>query len=218
MLLSTADGWSSTPNLLPGHSLPPIGSLAGVLLLSTAAVSCNCASHVSPSYRSVKHRKFPIVCLHSVSSYSLAVQPPHYLFKPTFGDLVGAHNNTEQGGGKSAEFLYDNILEVRRLQELGHNGPSLHSAVSTSHFRDVPDALTWESCFLAFMAAKIDNAETRQLAAYGMIVLQLALQHRGSGWRLYDYQQHAAGAKIFWTEINPSLMAATVLCSGPSQT
>ena len=80
--------------------------------------------------------------------------------------------------------------------------------------REVSDPLTWVSCFLAFMAAKIDHEETRRLAAYGMIIMQLVRKHGGNGWRLYDKQfrlQQAAGAGLSWVEINPSLLAATVL-------
>ena len=47
-----------------------------------------------------------------------------------------------------------------------------------------------------------------------MIILHLARKHRGRGCLLYDRQfrqQKAAGADLPWAEINPSLMAATVL-------
>ena len=56
--------------------------------------------------------------------------------------------------------------------------------------------------------------EARDLAAYGMIILQLARKHGGMGWLVYDrqFQQHrAAGASMPWSDIYPSLMAATVL-------
>ena len=79
--------------------------------------------------------------------------------------------------------------------------------------RDIPDAEAWASCFLAFLTAKSSCKGTRELAAYG-IILHLARKHRGSGWLLYDrqfWQQKAAEAGLLWSEINPSLMAATVL-------
>ena len=229
MPLSTAGG-SSAPTLLPGHLLPPVGSLAGVPLLSIAAASpvAVTGSAMSapltavsttaslPSLASILSA--PISSLSSLPT-TCATQP--LVVSSALTPIPGKVVEKVQKGTyvDFKEFLYDNILLVQRLQELGHTGPSLHSAVSTSRLRDVPDALTWASCFLAYMATKIDHAETRQLAAYGMIVLQLAQQHRGSGWKLYDRQfrqQHAAGAKVLWTEINPSLMVATVLGSGSS--
>ena len=74
--------------------------------------------------------------------------------------------------------------------------------------------MTWVFCFLAFMAVKMDQEEMRSIAAYGIIILQLIRKHGGSGWLLYDRQfclQQAAGTNLPWTDINPSLLAATVL-------
>ena len=85
--------------------------------------------------------------------------------------------------------------------------------VNGSRLCEISDPLSWASCFLAFMAARVDHQETRELAAYGSIVLQLARKHAGGGWLAYDrqYRQHqAAGANLSWTDISPSLMAATV--------
>ena len=64
------------------------------------------------------------------------------------------------------------------------------------------------------MASNLEQQDARDLAAYGMIILQLARRHEGSGWLLYDcqFRQHkAAGVSLPWADINPSLMAATVL-------
>lgn len=115
------------------------------------------------------------------------------------------------------EFLGDNALLLQRIQDLSQAGATpgaAQSLVSNSRMREVSDPLTWASCFLAFLAAKIDHEETRRLAAYAMIILQLARKHGGSGWLLYDRQfrlQQAAGAGLSWADINPSLLAATVL-------
>ena len=119
------------------------------------------------------------------------------------------------------EFLPDNAALIQRLQDLGQAGHPLstyaHTVASSSRLREVQDPLTWASCFLAFMAARVDHGEARELAAYGQIILHLARKHGGSGWIMYDKQfrqQRAAGALFPWTDINPSLMAATVF--GPS--
>ena len=119
------------------------------------------------------------------------------------------------------EFLNDNILLLQKLQELGlaeSVAPALQPVISGSRLRDVTDPAAWASCFLLFMATKIDHQETRDLAAYGSIVLQLASKFQGGGgWRSYDRQfrqQKAAGATLPWAESNSSLMAATVLVQG----
>ena len=115
------------------------------------------------------------------------------------------------------EFLADNVILLQRLQELGQSGqvtPSVKPLVSGLRLREIADPLTWASCFLAFMATKSDHQPSRDLAAYGMIILQLARKHGGNGWILYDrqFRQHcAAGANLPWADLNPSLMAATVI-------
>ena len=89
-----------------------------------------------------------------------------------------------------------------------------HASLGSSRLREIADPLTWASCFLAFMATSLEEQDARDLAAYGMIVLQLARKHGGSRWLLYDrqFRQHkAAGAAFPWADINPSLMDATVL-------
>ena len=116
------------------------------------------------------------------------------------------------------EFLADNVLLVQRLQELSYSGahlsPLSQSLSANSRLREINDPLTWASCFLAFMATRLELQEARDLAAYGMIILQLARKHGGMGWLVYDrqFRQHrATGASMPWSDINPSLMAATVL-------
>ena len=88
---------------------------------------------------------------------------------------------------------------------------------ATSKLRDIQDPLTWVSCFLSFLAAKVDHQLTRDLASYAQIVILLARKHGRRGWLSYDHlfrQQLAAGAITAWADLNPSLMAATVLGAG----
>ena len=72
-------------------------------------------------------------------------------------------------------------------------------------------------CFLAFVAAKVESLETRELMAYGQIILMLACKHGGMGCKTYDThfrQLVGAGHTLPWMEFNPSIMAADVLQSG----
>ena len=73
------------------------------------------------------------------------------------------------------------------------------------------------TCFLIFVAAKVDNNETRELMAYSQIFLLLAHKHGGLGWTIYVNQfsqMAAAGTWVSWTEINSFLIAAPVLGAG----
>lgn len=109
----------------------------------------------------------------------------------------------------------DIVLLLQRLQDISQVGailPSTQHLSNGSQLREVSHPLTWVACFLAFMATEVNHPETRELAAYGMLVLQLAQKHWGSGWLFYDKQfcQHkAAGAPLPWPDV--SLMEATVL-------
>ena len=101
---------------------------------------------------------------------------------------------------------------MKQLQELGVPSPFL-SGHTHSKLREVPDPLSWIRCFLLFMAARSDHPETRELAAYAVIIIDIAHFHGCFGWRRYDavfLQQKAAGATLPWSEINASLMSNTV--------
>ena len=95
------------------------------------------------------------------------------------------------------ELLPDNIALLQRLQEVGRFGQG--SALPQARLREIRNPLLWASCFLSFLAVKTEDLVARVLAAYGMIVLQLAMKHGGCGWMSYDTafrQQKAAGAAI----------------------
>ena len=124
----------------------------------------------------------------------------------------------KMGCSWTSEFLADNVLLVQHLQELSQAGTQLtsmpHALASSSCLCEISDLLTWASCFLAFMATNLEQHDVRNLAAYGIIILQLAQRHGGSRWLLYDcqFRQHkVAGASLPWADINPSLMVAIVL-------
>ena len=79
------------------------------------------------------------------------------------------------------------------------------------------DVETWLHCFLAFVVAKMEFPEMRELMAYRQIILMLAWKHGGKGWKAYNThfnQLVSAGHYLFWTELNPSMKAADVLQSG----
>lgn len=111
------------------------------------------------------------------------------------------------------DLLADNIALLKRLSDVGVNS----HLTSASRMREIEDPLTSVLCFLAFMAAKAESNESaRDLAAYSMLIIHMARKHGGRGWVAYDSlfrQQKAAWASCSWAELNPSLMAATVLGS-----
>ena len=108
------------------------------------------------------------------------------------------------------ELLPNNVALSQRVAETS----SLLSGAPPARLREVTDILTWISCFLYFVAARSEDSVTRDLMAYGLIVLHLARKHGGRGWLLYDaafHQQMAAGSLLAWTDLNASMMASMVL-------
>ena len=107
------------------------------------------------------------------------------------------------------ELLPDNVALSQRLAETS----SLLSGAPPAHLREVTDILTWISCFLYFVAARSEDSVTRDLMAYGLIVLHLARKHGGRGWLLYDaaFRQQMAAGSLAWTDLNASMMAFMVL-------
>ena len=67
------------------------------------------------------------------------------------------------------EILPDNVALLQQLQEVGMHAQA--TANSQSSLRDIYNLLTWTACFLSFVAAKVNHAETRELMVYGQIVL-----------------------------------------------
>ena len=112
------------------------------------------------------------------------------------------------------DLLPDNVALKQRVVDAGIMGSSANQNL---HLQEVTDIETWLHCFLAFVAAKVESPETRELMAYSQIILMLARKHGGKGWKTYNThfrQLVGAGHPLPWTELNPSMMAADVLQSG----
>ena len=68
------------------------------------------------------------------------------------------------------DLLPDNVALRQRVVDTGILGLSNQNLC----LREVGDVETWLHCFLDFMAAKVESPETRELMAYGQIILILA--------------------------------------------
>ena len=104
------------------------------------------------------------------------------------------------------ELLPDNVSLLQPLQETSL--PDHPPPATPSRLRDIRDPLSWAACFMAFVAAKVESPETRELMAYGKIIISLVQRHGGLGWATYDTlfgQQVAAGAEAAWSQLNPSV-------------
>ena len=68
---------------------------------------------------------------------------------------------------------------LQRIQEV--NTGRQASAGAPYRMRDIRDPLTRASSFMAFVATRSDNQETRDMLAYGQLVLLLTRKHTGLG-------------------------------------
>ena len=73
------------------------------------------------------------------------------------------------------ELLLDNVALLRHLKEVGATTQPLSS--NPACLRDICDPLSWATCFTSFVAAKMDDQQTRELMACGKIVIFLAQDH-----------------------------------------
>ena len=112
-----------------------------------------------------------------------------------------------------AELLGDN-LEVHRHSSVSDLQPTSQS--SKSRRREVPDVLSWASCFGVYMAVLTAKHPemVKQLFAYHTMMLREAHRCGGSGWQTYDSyfrQQVAGNPTADWSWLNTALYAVTFL-------
>ena len=202
-----ASSLRSIPLIEPGGSEPPLMSVPASLPTTTLVGS---GSGLSTNPTAASN---PLPILHTTDATPLSGPSTSKAAVTLSSALppIPARVVEKICAGQFCEFkemLADNIALRQTLLETGE------SATSLAHLREISDPLTWAFCFLAFVAVRTKDQETRELAAYGQLVIHLARQHGGTGWLAYDKrfrQHHAAGIGHPWSELNPSLMAATVL-------
>ena len=119
------------------------------------------------------------------------------------------------------ELLADNMALQRQLDTI-HAQPAFPlPAAARPRMRDIDSPLTWIYCFLAYAAVRSSDPAVCNLLTYGRLVIREAQRHGGAGWREYDRvfrQQAALDGQLRWSELSPSLYAATILSArvGPS--
>ena len=199
-------------------SLPAATSLHSVAVTPTTPSSTPLASGWSiPSISSLMTT--PITSILPVASAHLPL-----ILSPALPPIPARLVEKIQKGSfvDMKELLGDNITLFQRMEEVHKPGSSSHQWVTTApspKLREVSSPLSWMSCFIAYMAVRCHDDNTRDLLIYTRLILDLARKHGGRGWLDYDRvfrQQIAANPAYSWGELNPSLMAYTVLGSDSS--
>ena len=110
------------------------------------------------------------------------------------------------------QLLSDNMALHSQLEEL----PAQTALAARPHrLREIELPLSWAFCFLAYIAVRTSDQETRDMLTYARLVIREAQCHGGAGWLEYDkwfrQQQAALSTPQPWNELNASLHAATVM-------
>ena len=110
------------------------------------------------------------------------------------------------------ELLPDNMAPHGQLEDL----PAQAAVATRPHrLREIDSLLTGVFCFLAYVAVRSKDVETRNMLTYAWLVIREAQCHGGAGWLEYDkwfrQQQVALATQHPWNELNASLHAATVM-------
>jgi len=105
-----------------------------------------------------------------------------------------------------ANLLHDN-LEVQRRSVDQETTQSTRNKK-----REIPDLLSWVSCFSAYTAVLEHPKMSKQLWAYQTVIVREARRCGGNGWSAYDtyFRQQVAGPAD-WSCLNTSLYAVTFL-------
>ena len=116
-----------------------------------------------------------------------------------------------------AELLRDNLElqhQMSSSEQLSQLAPQ-----PRNRRREIPDILSWVSCFGVYMAVLTAKHPEmiRQLLAYQTLIVREARRCGGNGWLAYDtyFRQQVAGdPSADWSSLNTSLYAVTFLAQG----
>ena len=112
------------------------------------------------------------------------------------------------------DLLGDNISLLRELESanIATTLPALPGTMKP-RLREVNSLASWLYCFLAYMALRCLDRETRNRLVYARLIIKEAQHHGGQGWLAYDmvFCQHAAlDPSIQWNVLHPAIQDSTL--------
>ena len=185
----------------PGADPPTLQSGESVQVPSPATGATTPSSLPATSKKAVP----PPLQQPFVLSDSLALVPPKLVAKIQRLEFVDM-----------AELLRDNLEAQRRVA--GEQSSS-QAGQSRSRRREIPDLLSWVSCFGTYMAVLTSKYPEmiKQLLAYQTLMVREARRCGGNGWLAYDTyfrQQVAEDPTADWSRLNTALYAVTFMAQG----
>ena len=116
------------------------------------------------------------------------------------------------------DLLGDNISLLRELESvnIATTLPALPGTMKP-RLRELSSLASRLYCFLAYMALRCPDRETRDRLVYACLIIKEAQRHGGQRWLAYDmvFRQHAAlDPSIQWNVLHPAIQASTLF--GPA--
>ena len=202
--------------------LPPASALASVPLITTpqsgpTQVSWSTAPLLPPAplAGTLQQQSLPPLLTGGMGQPTVAVaagfclSPASEPFPPKLVEKVQSGQFVEM-----RELLTDNISLLQQLDALNIQCalPALPGLMKP-RLREVTTLPSWVYCFLAYVAIRSSDPMTRDMLAYGRLVIREAQRHGGVGWLDYDKvfrQQAALDSTLKWNTIHPGMQAATL--------
>ena len=113
------------------------------------------------------------------------------------------------------DLLTDNIALHDQLEALQgtYHLTTLPNSIRP-RVREVPSLISWVYCFVAYVATRTSDTQTRDMLTYCRLLIREALWHGGSGWQEYDRnfrRQLVINPSTPWNTLLPDLQATTIL-------
>ena len=117
------------------------------------------------------------------------------------------------------DVLTDNISLIQQMEALNSQCtlPALPGMLKLP-FHEVSSLSSWTFCFLAYVAIRAQDPETRDMLAYAQLLICEAQHHGGSGWLDYDQvfrQPTAIDPSLQGNTLHPGIQAAIMVGSMP---
>ena len=106
------------------------------------------------------------------------------------------------------DLLGDNISLLRKLESvnIATTLPALPGTMKP-RLREVSSLASWLYCFLAYMALRCPDRETRDRLVYARLIIKEAQRHGGQGWLAYD--------KVFASMLHLTHPSSGTSCTQP---
>ena len=208
------------PTPVPSHlwTIPPPSALSAVPLINN--LSHHDLSEQPMSPRMPLHAQLtppgqqPSPTTQPVSSAGVSLSPASEPFPRRIADRICSGQFVEM-----RDLLTDNISLLHQLEAVNgqHPLPSLLGTLRP-RLRDVTSLSTWLYCYMAYVAIRSTDPLTRDMLAYGRLLIRESQRHGGNGWLDYDRvfrQQVAIDPSLRWNTLHPGIQASTLVTNAP---